>query len=603
MSTPPPIHHITPRNITSSILQSKVSLQGIITKTSQIRPLLSLAVQICPIDYSTHARDLSHADVLTKLPSKTPDGKPLELEPGLSKYRDFQTLVVQEMPETAPTGQMPRSVVIILMDDLVDKGKPGDRVIVTGVLRALPSFGHYSVFKVVLEAENINVLQAEGPQLTENDRRNINREINDPHVVERLVRSIAPSIYGHQDVKKALLLQLVGATPKIRLRSRVRGDIHVMLCGDPSTAKSQLLRYIVHIAPLAVSTNGRGATGVGLTAAVVNDPDTHQRVLEAGAMVLADRGIVCVDEFDKMSIEDRAAMHEVMEQQTVTVQKAGIHTSLNARSSILAAANPTSGNYDCKKSPMENLYFPESLLSRFDLIFIILDSATEERDRRVAEHVLKMHRHFDALTEKRSEGEVNVLALVDAERDKVGDAPVHQDTSLYDGEKLYTNRFIKKYVSYVRSLPLPALTDPACEKIADAYVKLRESERQKRIKRNFRIRTLPVTARALDSMIRLSEAHARVRGSELIEEIDADVAVSLLFYAHFDEDWEGSVTADVAQKIREFLNQKLVVDNEDVVQFNEIFEACSVDRETFMNVANGLPMFGYDEEEELIYKV
>lgn len=601
------IHHITPRNITAAILQSKVAVQGIITKSSQIRPLLQTAVQICPLDYSLHTRDLSHADVMVKLSSKTPEGKPLELEPGLSTYKDFQTLIVQEMPESAPTGQMPRSVIVVLLDKLVDKGKPGDRVIVTGTLKALAGYNHSSTFRVVLEAESVNTMQSEGPELTDTDLDNIKKTMaqsteEEPlRPVEMISRSIAPSIYGHAEVKKAILLMLVGATPKIRLRSRVRGDIHVMLCGDPSTAKSQLLRYVMHIAPLAVSTNGRGATGVGLTAAVVNDADTHQRTLEAGAMVLADRGVVCVDEFDKMSFEDRAAMHEVMEQQTVTIQKAGIHTSLNARCAILAAANPSNGNYDVKKSPMENLYFPESLLSRFDLIFIILDSTTPDLDRKVAEHVLKMHRYFDAVSEQRGDDEVNVLALVDAEREKVGDAPVFQESELYASKHLYTNKFIKKYISYVRSLPSPTLTEEASEKIAEAYVKLRESERQKRARHNFKIKTLPITARALDSMIRLAEAHARVRGSKTIDAIDADAAVELLFYAHFDEEWEGNVTTDVARKIREYLTNELIAENKDCVQFDDVKSSCGVSDEVLLDVLKQLP-FEYDTDDEIIFK-
>nr|CAA66661.1 mini chromosome maintenance protein [Entamoeba histolytica] len=591
------IHHITPRNITASILQQKVAVQGIITKSSQIRPLLQTAVQFCPLDYSTHARDLSHADVMVKLSSKTPDGKPLELEPGLSTYKDFQTLVVQEMPESAPTGQMPRSVIVILLDQLVDKGKPGDRVIINGTLKALAGPNHSSTFKVVLEAENINTLQSEGPELTEIDKENIKKVMKEENPINLFSKSIAPSIYGHSDVKKAILLMLVGATPKIRLRSRVRGDIHVMLCGDPSTAKSQLLRYVMSIAPLAVSTNGRGATGVGLTAAVVNDPDTNQRTLEAGAMVLADRGICCVDEFDKMSIEDRAAMHEVMEQQTVTVQKAGIHTGIKCKMSILAAANPSNGNYDFKKSPMENLYFPESLLSRFDLIFIILDSSTEELDRKLSQHVLKMHRHFDALTEQRGDDEVNVLALVDAEREKIGDAPVYQDSLCMKEKNYLLINSLKNMLLMLEISPTPSLSESASETIADAYVKLRENERLKRIKHNFKIKTLPITARALDSLIRLAEAHARIRGSDTIDEIDAQVAVQLILM----KIWEGNITTHIARKVREYLTNELIAECKDVIQFDDILSICGIDKPTLMKILPQLS-FGYDEDEEFVYK-
>ena len=596
-----PLHTITPRNITSSILQQRVSLQGIITKCSQIRPLLQTAVQFCSFDNSLHTHDLTNADALVQLPSKTIDNKPLELEPGLSTYRDFQTLVVQETPESAPTGQMPRSVVVILLNDLVDRGKPGDRVVIVGMLRAIAGPNHSSTFKVVLQAESIDSMQSEGPQITDYDKENIKKILKgDIKPIDLLSQSIAPSIYGYREVKKAMVLQLVGATPKIRLRSRVRGDIHVMLCGDPSTAKSQLLRYIMHVAPLAVSTNGRGATGVGLTAAVVNDPDTNQRTLEAGAMVLADRGIVCVDEFDKMSMEDRAAMHEVMEQQTVTVQKAGIHTSLNARCSILAAANPTNGNYIVSKSPMENLKFPESLLSRFDLIFIVLDSSTKEVDQKVCEHVLKMHRFTSAILQKEMNDELDFFSVHDTGKDVEGNTQVYQDTALYDKEKLLTNKFIKKFIMYVKSLPTPKLTPEADEKIAEAYVKLRESEREKRAKHNFKKQTLPITARALDSLIRLSEASARVRGSDVIEAEDAECAIGLVFYANFDEEWDGKLTTDVARRVREYLIIKLVDEGNAIINFSEITEEFGIEENEIIEICKR-SNFRWSDESKFVY--
>ncbi|XP_068564804.1 DNA replication licensing factor MCM3 [Cebidichthys violaceus] len=545
--------HVTPRTLTSRLLGSMVCVEGIITKCSLVRPKVVRSVHYCPATKKTMERkytDMTSLDAFPSsaiYPTKDEENNPLETEFGLSIYKDHQTITVQEMPEKAPAGQLPRSVDIILDNDLVDVVKPGDRVQAIGTYRCLPGKkGGFTsgTFRTIMIACHIKPMSKEvSPNFSADDVAKIrnfsrNRSLD---VFDQLAHSLAPSIHGHEYIKKAILCMLLGGVEKVLENgSRIRGDINILLIGDPSVAKSQLLRYVLHTAPRAIPTTGRGSSGVGLTAAVTTDQETGERRLEAGAMVLADRGVVCIDEFDKMSDMDRTAIHEVMEQGRVTIAKAGIHARLNARCSVLAAANPVYGRYDQYKTPMENIGLQDSLLSRFDLLFIVLDQMDAEQDREISDHVLRMHRYRDPREQEGAAmafgGTVDVLATEDP------DAIVEEDEELQIYEKhnnllhgtkrkrdkIVSKEFMRKYIHIAKAVT-PVLTEEAANHIAEEYARLRSQEQMGADM----ARTSPVTARTLETLIRLSTAHAKARMSKAVELEDSEVAVELVQFAYF----------------------------------------------------------------------
>ena len=471
---------------------------------------------------------------------------------------------IQEMPERAPAGQLPRSVDVILDDDLVDRVKPGDRIQLVGIYRSLgnrTASSGSSTFRTLIMANNIILLSSKSgggiaqSAITATDIRNINKISKKKNAFELLSQSLAPSIYGHDHIKKAILLMLLGGMEKnLDNGTHLRGDINILMVGDPSTAKSQLLRFVLNTAPLAIATTGRGSSGVGLTAAVTSDKETGDRRLEAGAMVLADRGVVCIDEFDKMSDIDRVAIHEVMEQQTVTIAKAGIHTSLNARCSVLAAANPVYGQYDPHKDPHRNIALPDSLLSRFDLLFVVTDDIDDVRDRQISEHVLRMHRYRQPGTEEGApvrEQATQSLGVGLETQGSTGSADDGAQTTqvyepfnlmLHAGVTVTTTRgsgrkvevlsipFIKKYIQYAKQRIKPVLTKAAADHIVATYSALRNDE----LEGNQR-KTSPMTARTLETLIRLSTASAKARLSNRVEERDARAAEAILRFALFKE--------------------------------------------------------------------
>uniref|UniRef100_A0A4W5MPH3 DNA replication licensing factor MCM3 n=1 Tax=Hucho hucho TaxID=62062 RepID=A0A4W5MPH3_9TELE len=491
--------HVTPRTLTSRLLGSIVCVEGIVTKCSLVRPKVVRSVHYCPATKKTMERkytDMTSLDAFPSsaiYPTKDEENNPLETEFGLSIYKDHQTITVQEMPEKAPAGQLPRSVDIILDNDLVDVVKPGDRVQVIGTYRCLPGKkGGYTsgAFRTIMIACQVKQMSKEvSPYFSADDVSKIKLfSKSKMDVFDQLSRSLAPSIHGHEYIKKAILCMLLGGVEKVLENgSRIRGDINVLLIGDPSVAKSQLLRYVLHTAPRAIPTTGRGSSGVGLTAAVTTDQETGERRLEAGAMVLGDRGVVCIDEFDKMSDMDRTAIHEVMEQGRVTIAKAGIHARLNARCSVLAAANPVYGRYDQYKTPMENIGLQDSLLSRFDLLFIMLDHMDAEQDREISDHVLRMHRYRDPREQDGTAmafgGLVDILATEDPDsvQEEQEELQVYEKhNNLLHGtkrrrEKIVSKEFMRKYIHIAKVLT-PTLTQEAANHIAEEYSRLRSQE-------------------------------------------------------------------------------------------------------------------------------
>ncbi|KHJ91112.1 MCM2/3/5 family protein [Oesophagostomum dentatum] len=476
-----------------------------IIQRSVVRPKVVKSVHYCPATKKTLEKrytDLTSYESFPSsnvYPTEDENKNPLETEFGLSTYKDHQTFSVQELPECAPAGQLPRSVDVIADNDLADLVNPGDRVRIIGLYRVLPNkqngysngichfTGYYLafLFRSIVISNNIQLLSKETTlEFDPEDVRNIRKLSKKKDVFELIAHSLAPSICGHDEVKKAILCLLLGGCEKILDNgSRLRGDINVLLIGDPSVAKSQLLRYVLQTAPRAIATTGRGSSGVGLTAAVTTDTETGERRLEAGAMVLADRGVVCIDEFDKMSDIDRTAIHEVMEQGRVTIAKAGIHAKLNARCSVLAAANPVYGRYDPFKTPMDNINMQDSLLSRFDLIFVLLDEHDPDRDNKVASHVLKLH-CYRAPGEE--DGTVLPMGAAVETMSTFDLAGVERSSEMYeknsdwadDSQKVLSVEFVRKYIHLARSMK-PKLTESATEYISEVYSEIRSFDTSK----------------------------------------------------------------------------------------------------------------------------
>ncbi|MEM4230830.1 MAG: minichromosome maintenance protein MCM [Candidatus Pacearchaeota archaeon] len=487
------------RNLRARHLNKLVQIEGIVRQASEVRPQVVNAKFECPSCGSL----ISVLQVGSKFrePSRCSCGRRRDFKLIGKDMVDAQRLVIEESPESLVGGEQPRRISVFLKEDLVEpkmeeKSTPGSRVMVIGILKEIPkvmeSGGISTRYDIAIEANNVIPLEEtfEELDMSEEDERQIKELAADPNILDKLAGSIAPSIYGYEEVKKALVLQLFSGVKKVKKDgTKVRGDFHVLLVGDPGVAKSVILKFISGVAPKGRYVVGKSASGAGITATVVRDEFLRGWSLEAGAMVLSNKGIVCIDEMDKMDSQDRSAMHEAMEQQSVTISKANVQATLRAETSVLAAANPKFGRFDPYQTVASQIDIPPTLINRFDVIFIMKDIPDRSKDDAIASHVLQEHKESGSRTTI--------------------------DLNLF-----------RKYIAYSKQKIQPKLSDEAISEIKKFYVDLRNMP----VAADQITKPLPISARQLEALIRLSEACARARLSEIVSRKDAKVAIDLMKY-------------------------------------------------------------------------
>jgi replicative DNA helicase Mcm len=484
------------RKIRAENVGNFIQVDGLLKRVGEVKPELKEAVFKC-LRCGEENRVPQIDEVYREpLACENPNcGKrgPFKLVIENSEFRDWQSLMLQERPEELRGGQIPRLIDAIVRDDFVDKAVPGNRVIMTGTLRVFQERQQRerkTTFRKVLFVSHIEVLQkgVEEAELSPEDEEKVKGLAKDPWVKNLVIQSIAPSIYGYDPIKEAIALQLFGCNAvDLPDGTRIRGDTHILLTGDPGVAKSAILKWVASISPRGLYTSGKKATGAGLTAAAVRDELGGGWALEAGVLVIADGGLACVDEFDKMSDEDSGAILESMEQQTISVAKAGIIATLNTRTAILAASNPAFGRFDRNRPLAEQLNVPPVLLSRFDLIFVMKDEPHAETDRTVARHILQLH----------------------SDAARVVKPPIDSET-------------LRKMIIYARKYIDPQFKDKEVLKaIEDFFVKWRSTAEGG-------ASPIPITPRQLEALVRLSKANARMRLSKEVTIEDANRAIDLV---------------------------------------------------------------------------
>ncbi|KAL8037391.1 hypothetical protein ABFX02_11G036700 [Erythranthe guttata] len=456
--------------------------------------------------------------------------------PDKSKYVDQQTLKLQENPEDVPTGELPRNMLLSIDRHLVQTIVPGQRLTIMGIYSIFQAANsstssHRGAVAVrqpyirVVGLEETTEANTRGPtNLTRDEIEEFKKFASDSNAYQQICSKIAPSIFGHSDVKKAVACLLFGGSRKTLPDGvKLRGDINVLLLGDPSTAKSQFLKFVEKTAPIAVYTSGKGSSAAGLTASVIRDNSTREFYLEGGAMVLADGGVVCIDEFDKMRAEDRVAIHEAMEQQTISIAKAGITTVLNSRTSVLAAANPPSGRYDDLMTARDNIDLQTTILSRFDIIFIVKDIKMYAQDKSIASHIIKVHASADA--------------------------------TATDSKTTKEDNWLKRYIHYCRTECHPRLSESAASRLQESYVKIRQDMRRQSNETG-ETAVIPITVRQLEAVVRLSESLARMTLSHVANDNHVLEAIRLFNNSTMDAARAGvnqhlHLTPEMANEIKQ----------------------------------------------------
>jgi replicative DNA helicase Mcm len=501
------------RDLSSEYIQKVVVVEGIVREVTDVMPRIKVAVWACK-NCGAQIKEVQDGPTLKK-PLSCPycGRRDFELLEDLSQYTDFQKIRIQEPLEFLRGGEQSRHIAVYLEDDLVNRTSPGERIIITGILRIRKTQGKSTVQDKYIEALYIDPVEKEFEELepSPEELQKIRELASDPEIYDKLVRSIAPTIKGHEKIKEAIALQLFGGVKKERKDgTRTRGNIHILLMGDPGTGKSQLLEYAARLAPKSFYVAGKTVTGAGLTASAEKDEFGEGGwVIKAGVLVLASGGLAAVDEFDKIDAKEREALHEAMEQQTVSVAKAGVVTRFKAETSILAAANPKFGRFeeDPNKPIITQINISPTILNRFDLMFVIREVKTAQEDREIANHILETHRAGEMRTQY-EKGTGTTLTVEEVEKaEEIIRPAIDPD-------------LLKKYIAYARTKIFPVLTDEAKKTIMDFYVELREQGREKNL--------IPINARQLEAIIRLAEASARVRLSNEITKEDAERAIDLL---------------------------------------------------------------------------
>ncbi|KAK5114191.1 MCM DNA helicase complex subunit [Meristemomyces frigidus] len=525
----------TLRQLRQSHLNCLLRVSGVVTRRTGVFPQLKYVkfdCTKCGITLGPFPQD-SNSEVKLSYCQNCQSRGPFTVNSEKTVYRNYQKLTLQESPGTVPAGRLPRHREVILLWDLIDSAKPGEEVEITGVYRnnydaQLNNKNGFPVFATILEANHVvkSHDQLAGFRLTEADEREIRALSRDPKIVEKVIASIAPSIYGHTDIKTAVALSLFGGVSKVAQgKHNIRGDINILLLGDPGTAKSQVLKYIENTAHRAVFATGQGASAVGLTASVRRDPMTQEWTLEGGALVLADRGVCLIDEFDKMNDQDRTSIHEAMEQQTISISKAGIVTTLQARCAVIAAANPIGGRYNATVPFSQNVELTEPILSRFDILVVVRDTVDPAEDERLANFVVNSHGRAHPVMSSALGAQTQITAATQEN----GEDPTQGPDMEVDGVGLQAasakpnspipQALLRKYILYAREHCRPKLYQIDQDKIARLFADMRRE--------SLATGAYPITVRHLESILRISESFAKMRLAEYCHSTDIDRAIAV----------------------------------------------------------------------------